>query len=263
MTSAALRRLYVSDTHLTPGNSSADQQRLTAFCQLLRSASQDAVDEIYLLGDLFEMWIGDDDDSDLANTIAELLQTITQRTRVNFLAGNRDFLLGSGFADRTGLTLIQDPHALGTDTLLSHGDSLCTDDLAYQQMRTLLRSAEWQKDILDKSLEERRAFGAGLREQSQAANANKAGNIMDVNDGAVSQMIGTHGAKLFIHGHTHRPAKHSLSGGEQRVVLGAWERCAWWALQEGQKISLRCAGMAWLATSSQQKIINAKAFAVP
>ena len=263
MTSTTPRRLYVSDIHLTPGDSQSDQQRLTAFCHLLRSASQGAVDEIYLLGDLFEMWIGDDDDSALANAIAELLQTISQRTSVSFLAGNRDFLLGSQFADRTGLTLIQDPHTLGMETLLSHGDSLCTDDLAYQQMRTLLRSTEWQEDILGKSLAERRAFGAALRNQSKAANANKASNIMDVNDDAVSQMIGAHGAKLFIHGHTHRPAKHSLACGAQRVVLGAWERCAWWAIQEGQNISLRCASMGWLATSSYQKIVASQAFAKP
>jgi len=229
------RRLYVSDVHLDP----ADETRLAAFASLLRARAPDT-DEIYLLGDICEMWIGDDDDSALVAALATLFQSLSRTTRLFFMPGNRDFLLGATFAEQCGLTRLNDAHQLADGTLLSHGDSLCTDDAAYQQMRTLLRSADWQRDILSKSLTERRAFGAGLREQSKAANANKASNIMDVNADAVAALLSEHNATLLIHGHTHRPGRHELPGGRQRLVLGSWERCAWWATQTQTSLELHC-----------------------
>ena len=117
-------------------------------------------------------------------------------------------------------------------------------------MRVLLRSSEWQADILSKSLDERRAFGANLRAQSKAANANKASNIMDVNRQAVRTLVEQHDTPLLIHGHTHRPGIHSATPNCQRVVLGAWERCGWWALQRDQELALRCAGIDWLSEHS-------------
>lgn len=236
------RRLYVSDVHLDPD----DAQRLAAFKALLMGASAD-VEEIYVLGDLCEMWIGDDDDSALVNELGELFSTLSARLRLAFVPGNRDFLLGADFAHRTGLELRPDPVRLADSTLLAHGDALCTDDAPYQQMRAMLRSADWQADILGKSLVERRAFGAGLRAQSKQANANKAGNIMDVNAGAVAQLLEQQQSTLLIHGHTHRPGVHLLPGGGRRVVLGAWERCGWWAVQDGESVELRCAGIEQLA----------------
>ncbi len=241
------RRLYVSDVHLEP----EDSGRLRALSALLRAASYQ-VDEIYVLGDLTEMWIGDDDDSDLATELALLFTDLGQRIRVGFVPGNRDFLLGKHFAVRTGLQILNDPQQLADGTLLAHGDSLCIDDQPYQQMRALLRSATWQDDILSRTLAERRAFGRQLRDQSRTANANKPGNIMDVNSGAVSELTRNYHAMLLIHGHTHRPGIHRLPGfaGGLRVVLGAWERCGWWAIQQDDQVRLRCASISWLGQQS-------------
>ena len=243
-------RLYVSDVHLEPGDTPEDQRRLLAFCNLLRAAQAAEVNEIYVLGDLCEMWIGDDDDSALVSKLAALFQELTPTVALHFLPGNRDFLLGQAFADRTGLTLLADPCRLADGTLLAHGDSLCTDDNDYQQMRSLLRSSDWQADILSKSLDERRAFGAALRAQSVAANANKASNIMDVNAQAVIALVDQHDTALLIHGHTHRPGNHQVSADCERFVLGAWERCGWWALQRDHVVALRCAGVNWLSNQS-------------
>ena len=131
-------------------------------------------------------------------------------------------------------------------------------------MRAVLRSQDWQRDILSKSIEERRAFGAGLRAQSKAANANKAGNIMDVNSDAVDALVREHDAALFIHGHTHRPGRHHLMDehpreNRLRVVLGAWERCAWWAVNDSPNIELRCAGVDWLCQQTPEKLVLAGA----
>ena len=262
------RRLFVSDVHLTPAESpkasemrgdSSEERRLRAFATLLRAAVPASIDEVYVLGDLCEMWIGDDDESSLTHTLASLFSELSQHLAVKFVAGNRDFLLGEAFAARTGMELLPDPCLLGNGTLISHGDSLCVDDAPYQQLRAVLRSQEWQQDILSKSLEERRAFGASLRAQSKAANANKAGNIMDVNSDAVAALVRDHSASVFIHGHTHRPGVHDLGAHAdqkcQRVVLGAWERCAWWAVQEAA-VELRCVGIDWLCQQSPEQLAS-------
>lgn len=266
------RRLYVSDVHLQPtptaatnatsGGKCAHAERLAAFAGLLRKEAP-LVDEIYILGDLCEMWIGDDDDSPLVATLTALLQELhdlNTAVELFFLAGNRDFLLGTEFAQRTGLTLLPDPVCLDDGTLLAHGDALCTDDQPYQQMRSLLRSPDWQADILGKTLVERRAFGAALRERSMAENSNKASNIMDVNPTAVSALLAeSANPQVFIHGHTHRPGIHTTAhttvagSNVKRVVLGAWERCGWWAAQDTNsdaEITLHCAAIAQLATLS-------------
>ena len=285
------RRLYVSDVHLEPqepnahcgdkaGNPAGQEkhlQRLHAFSTLLRAAKT-AVDEIYVLGDLCEMWIGDDDDSELVNALVDLFSDLSNSVGLHFLAGNRDFLLGEKFAAQTGLVLLSDPHELADGTLLAHGDALCTDDNDYQQLRTLLRSKEWQADILSKSLAERRTFGAGLRAQSRAANANKASNIMDVNAAAVAQLMQNAHSRLLIHGHTHRPGVHPLNqnshatqethedqcadGNGLRLVLGAWERCGWWAVQEDQSVRLRCAPIPWLSARTPESLNAAAAFGI-
>ena len=252
-------RLYVSDVHLLPGDTPEDARRLRAFTNLLRAAPDAEIDEIYVLGDLCEMWIGDDDDSPLVSTLTTLFQDLKARVALHFLPGNRDFLLGQAFADRSGLEILSDPYLLTDGTLLSHGDSLCTDDTDYQQLRTLLRSSDWQADILSKSLEERRAFGASLRAQSKAANANKASNIMDVNVQAVHELIVEYNAPLLIHGHTHRPGIHPATPAGQRLVLGAWERCGWWALQRDDQIELRCAGIDYLSEVTAQVLARSTA----
>lgn len=218
-------RLFLSDLHLEDPASTV----FRSFSELLARESAH-VSAIYLLGDLTEVWVGDDDDGALAVALEEVLRQAARHCRIFLMHGNRDFLLGSAFADRTGCTLLEDPHTLDDHTLLSHGDAFCTDDEAYQQMRTLFRSREWQQDILSRSLQERRALAEQLRAESSQANANKAQNIMDVSLREVDRVATAHGSRRIIHGHTHRPGRHDHPWG-RRYVLGAWERCGWLARQ--------------------------------
>ena len=206
-------------------------------------AERKQVNEIYILGDLLEMWIGDDDDSELAQFLYTTLRAANAHVPIKIMHGNRDFLLGDVFVERTGCELLADPYLVDDHILLSHGDQYCTDDAAYQALRSTMRAPEWQADILSKSLEERKAFGEMLREQSKAANANKATNIMDVNPSAVRQAMTAHSADILIHGHTHRPGMH-LQGNSRRFVLGAWDRCGWVVRQTNDEFRLECFALA-------------------
>lgn len=220
-------RLFLSDLHLEDPDSAA----FHTFAQLLRSESASA-ESIHLLGDITEVWIGDDDDGPLAVSLKEVLKEAAARCRVTLMHGNRDFLFGQALAAETGVELIEDPHMEEDGTLLSHGDAFCIDDQAYQQVRALFRSDAWQQDVLGQSLPARRELARNLRAQSQATNANKAENIMDVAGREVDRVASMLGAQRMIHGHTHRPGKHAHAWGN-RYVLGAWERCAWIARQQG------------------------------
>lgn len=230
-----MNRLFLSDLHLDD----PDGIHFKAFAQLLETQSS-RVREIYLLGDLCEVWVGDDDDGPLATALVEVLHHTSKRARVCVMAGNRDFLFGREFERRTGAELIGDPHPLGAGVLLSHGDALCVDDRPYQEARRLLRSAAWQQEVLSRPLSERRALAAAMRAESRASNANKADNIMDVSPAEVARVMDNHGAHLLIHGHTHRPGVHRHSWG-RRYVLGAWERCGW-AIREDDRgsLTLKC-----------------------
>jgi UDP-2,3-diacylglucosamine hydrolase len=234
-----LRRLYVADLHLAD----AAAPQFLALAALLEQ-SRSHVDEVYFLGDLCEAWVGDDDDSPLALALADALHAAALRTQLCFMAGNRDFLLGAGFAAAAGIRLIDDPHLLPGGTLLAHGDAFCTDDAPYQEARALVRSAPWQAEILARSLPDRRQLAAALREQSRATNANKPENIMDVNPAAVARAATERGATTLIHGHTHRPGIHRETWGT-RYVLGAWERCAWLILEDRGQFRLECRPFAW------------------
>ncbi len=229
-------RLFISDLHLED----PDSDRFRTFSRLMEAAS-DQAESIHLLGDLTEVWIGDDDDGPLAASLRRLLQKVTARCAVTLMHGNRDFLIGPAFAADTGVTLIDDPMVLDDATLLSHGDAFCIDDGAYQEVRTLFRSPEWQRDILSQSLTARRELARSLRAQSRATNANKAENIMDVAAREVDRVAQERGARRIIHGHTHRPGIHTHPWGG-RFVLGAWERCGWLARQSapGQDPVLEC-----------------------
>ncbi|MEE4283870.1 MAG: UDP-2,3-diacylglucosamine diphosphatase [Pseudomonadales bacterium] len=233
-----MQRLFISDLHLDDPSAPA----FLRFHECLVYESE-RVDEIYILGDLVEMWIGDDDDSDAAQQLRQIFRTITAKTPVYLMHGNRDFLFGEKFVSDTGVTLLADPHLTEDGLLLSHGDMLCTDDVDYQNMRTLLRSEAWQQDILSKTLAERKAFGQSLRMQSQANNANKPSNIMDVNDAATSSLVAEYGSKTLLHGHTHRPGMHQHHG-FKRLVTGAWERCGWLARQRDEELRLECFSLA-------------------
>ncbi len=199
------------------------------FLQFLRERAVQA-ETLYILGDLFEAWIGDDEDSQLSEQVCDGLRRLTEHGTRSFVAhGNRDFLLGSGFEARTGTTLLDQATVLdlyGTRTLLLHGDELCTDDLSYQTMRQQLRNPQWQREFLDRPLSIRRQMAAQLRETSRDSTQEKSMEIMDVNQNTLEAFMRRYGATRLIHGHTHRPAVHSfLLDGQsaERIVLADWE----------------------------------------
>ncbi len=214
----------ISDLHLTSDRPDA----LKAFAKFI--SEEAAQKKLYILGDLFEAWLGDDDDSSLANEVRVLLKTFTDEGgQLYLMPGNRDFLLGENFCNTVGATLLTDPtvHIIGTKpTLLMHGDILCTDDIEYQKFRKISRDPSWKTNILSKSLEERRSLAKNLRQMSSEANSNKAESIMDVNTSTVDEFMGLYEIKQLIHGHTHRPKHHQETFGD-RWVLGAWEKDAW------------------------------------
>jgi UDP-2,3-diacylglucosamine hydrolase len=228
-------RLFLSDLHLADPEAAV----FRTFAALLHEQSRQ-VDEIYLLGDVCEVWVGDDDDGPLARALIDVLARTAEQADLFVMRGNRDFLFGERFEAATGARLIPDPHPLDDDTLLAHGDAYCIDDLPYQNVRRMLRSAAWQQDVLSRSLAERRTLAQAMRQQSAATNANKAENIMDVSAAEVARVMAEHGASRLIHGHTHRPGIHTAAWG-RRYVLGAWERCGW-VLREDDAgaLSLSC-----------------------
>jgi UDP-2,3-diacylglucosamine hydrolase len=221
--------LFISDLHLDPSRPAVTR----AFFDLLRNQASQA-DALYILGDFFEAWVGDDDDAPMINEVSVALKTLTDSgTACYLMHGNRDFLIGEAFCQRSGCQLINDPSVVelyGKPVLLMHGDSLCTRDEQYMAFRAQARSPEWQQQILSLPLEQRRALAQQLRESSAEANSNKAEDIMDVTPAEVENAMQQAGVALMIHGHTHRPAVHALQLGEQaatRVVLGDWHHSGW------------------------------------
>ena len=217
--------LFISDLHLD-----ATRQEITElFLKFLREEARRA-SSLYILGDLFEAWIGDDDDDPHHAQVMDALGELTAAgVPVPLMHGNRDFLIGEGFIRRTGVKLLADPAVIdlyGGPTLLMHGDTLCTDDKEYQMVRRMLRDPAWQRDYLAKSLEERRAIASHARAQSKAHTAAQAEYIMDVNQTAVEDVMRRHQVTRLIHGHTHRPAVHRFKSSEgknlERIVLGDW-----------------------------------------
>lgn len=229
--------LLISDLHLDP----ARPEHLDELERLLRVQSGKA-DRLYVLGDLFEAWIGDDDDSDFnRRAITAFRAFVDAGGELFFMHGNRDFMLGEGFTRSTGGTLLPEgtvAQLYGTRVLLMHGDSLCTRDTAYQQFRAMARNPEWQQMMLAKPLEERRALARGMRLQSQDNNANKAENIMDVTPEEVARVMEEADVKHLIHGHTHRPDVHDVplaNGPGKRWVLGDWGALGWWIVADQDK----------------------------
>lgn len=223
--------LFVSDLHL-----SAQTPELNALFLKFLGGRARAAEALYILGDLFEYWVGDDDidNPNHAEVIAALRDFSDSGIPLNVMRGNRDFLLGDGFAAATGARLLPDPYVLSTPDwqfVLAHGDALCTDDAEYQAFRAQSRSPEWQAAFLQKPLAERHAIARALRERSEAGKAEKmnragsAGYLMDVNAGATDDFLRDHGYATFIHGHTHRPATHDhiVDGIHvERWVLADW-----------------------------------------
>ena len=217
---------FISDLHLDADTPA----RNDAFAALLAHEAR-RCDELYILGDLTEVWVGDDDPSPFAEALRAQLLGATATCRVYLMHGNRDFLIGEAFANRCAIELLSDPHVVERNShrlLLCHGDGLCTGDAAYQRVRATLRSDKWQRDVLAKPIDERRRLAASMRAQSRASNANKPSQIMDVAPDAVARIARDHAVDAIVHGHTHRPAIHRSDGNRPiRYVLGDWDRCGW------------------------------------
>jgi UDP-2,3-diacylglucosamine hydrolase len=219
-----MARLLVSDVHL-------DEDAPQATAQFLHFLSERAAhaEALYILGDLFEAWIGDDDCAPGNERVCRALQELTAGGVPCFvLHGNRDFLLGSGFSTRSGCQLLPDPVVAefdGEPVLLTHGDALCSDDHAYQELRSIVREPGWQRHFLALPRAQRELLANAARAGSRRHTARTVPNIMDVNGGAVSAAFRSTGVRRMIHGHTHRPGVHDLrvdGAPAQRIVLGAW-----------------------------------------
>jgi len=223
--------LFVSDLHLDPSRPTAT----ALFLEFLQREGPQA-DALYILGDLFEAWIGDDAPSGTGDAVAAALRPLADAgVPVFFQHGNRDFLLGHAWARRAGARLLPDPAVIslyGTPALLMHGDLLCSDDTAYQAFRAQTRAPAWRQGFLAQPLEARLAFAEKARAASQSRQQDmKAGDrsrfetVTDVTPATVEATLARFGVDLLIHGHTHRPAVHTLQvGGRtcQRIVLGDW-----------------------------------------
>ncbi|AFC86912.1 UDP-2,3-diacylglucosamine diphosphatase [Frateuria aurantia] len=217
--------LFIADLHLDDSRPEITE----LFERYLASPEVRQADALYILGDLVEAWVGDDDDAALPGRIASALRAVRDAgVPVYFMPGNRDFLLGEDYAARAGIERLDDitVHDLyGQPTLLMHGDLLCTDDTAYQAMRQQLRSPQWQAQVLALPLPMRRAMAAKAREDSRQHTGNTQEAIMDVNQTTVEATMRQAGVQRLIHGHTHRPAVHDFDLDGQpatRIVLGDW-----------------------------------------
>jgi len=219
-----MTRLFVSDVHLDAGAPEGVEQ----FLDFLRTQAADA-EALYILGDLFEVWVGDDDPDPTKARVCEALRALTANGVGCFvLHGNRDFLIGRDFCRRTGSRLLADPVVADLDgerVLLTHGDALCTDDHSYQELRSSVRTPDWQRRFLALPLADRELIANQARAGSKDHTSRTIPNIMDVNQDAVSTAYRATRVRRIIHGHTHRPGVHDTAiEGEpaQRMVLGAW-----------------------------------------
>jgi len=221
-----MHSLLISDLHLDPSRPEISRQ---FFSFLANDAAQ--ASELYILGDLFESWIGDDDPDPGKQRVVKALHQLTDGgTPCYFIEGNRDFLTGTVFEARSGCQRLEGPSVVdlyGTGVLLTHGDCLCTDDVDYQRFRTMVRDPLWQQHFLERSAEHRLAMVQQARDASRIETSGKPAEIMDVNQSAVEQAFRDHGVRTMIHGHTHRPGiHHFLVDGQPstRIVLGDWYR---------------------------------------
>lgn len=216
---------FISDLHLQAGEAATFE----AWRHYMRTTPADAV---FILGDLFEIWAGDDAalEPGFANDCAGVLSATAARLPVFFMHGNRDFLVGASFARSCRITLLDDPTVLGflgERWLLTHGDSLCLRDTEYLAFRAQVRRKSWQRQFLDQPLARRNAIANSLREQSEARKRSGIANTdVDVDEDAARAWLEAADAKVMIHGHTHRPADHALGGGRRRLVLSDWDAAA-------------------------------------
>lgn len=219
--------LLISDLHLEAGRPDI-RDALAGF--LHSKAVNDP--RLYILGDLFEVWLGDDATDPLADRIAsEFRHLASQGVKLFIMHGNRDFLLGADYASRCGASLLEEPAVLTVGDkriALLHGDVLCTRDTEYLKFRNLVRDPAWQQQFLAQPLAQRQAFARQARQQSQQTTSTNAAEIMDVTQSAVAELFQALQVDIIIHGHTHRPAVHECSPQSQRVVLGDWDKAGWY-----------------------------------
>ena len=211
---------FISDLHLQV----AEPATAKAWFDYMASVDNHSADAIFILGDWFEVWVGDDDEDPFAALCAAVMRQRSKRSEIFIMHGNRDFLMGTDLAERSSATLLADPTRLdfnGASYLLTHGDALCTNDTSYIRFRELVRAPEWQTEFLAKPLAERKNIARQIRTQSQAQHS-LAGNYVDINETLALEWLNTHGCDVMIHGHTHKPASHKLGSGE-RHVLSDWE----------------------------------------
>ena len=232
--------MFLSDVHL----SAAHPKTVRAFLDFLETQVEGRSERLFILGDLFEYWAGDDDlDAPFNRAIVDALRTIADDgIQLFFIAGNRDFLIGERFADAARVMLLPDPYRVeigATSLLLSHGDAMCTDDVDYQRFRAMVRDAAWRRAFLTRPLDERRAIIADMRMKSEDAKRSKSAEIMDVNAAAVARLFETSGELRLIHGHTHRPAHHIVDVDARRCerwVLPDWDADAKLMVEAVRKI---------------------------
>lgn len=216
--------LFISDLHLEADRPDIGEQ----FINFLKTEAMEA-DDLYILGDLFEAWVGDDDpNSHYARIKMAIRKVVDSGVPVYFMHGNRDFMIGKLFANETGVEILQDPYPVimyGQKALLSHGDALCTDDTQYQRIRVMTRNPDWQASMLAKPLKERIRMAEEARRQSLERTLNMSMDIMDVNQDEVKRVLTEYGVDVLLHGHTHRPDVHTVDLGNRRakrIVLGDW-----------------------------------------
>ncbi|RYY78940.1 MAG: UDP-2,3-diacylglucosamine diphosphatase [Moraxellaceae bacterium] len=215
-----MQQLFIADLHLSP-----DHPRLVRGFLDLLIQYESAIDQLYIVGDWFEAWLGDDDHSAWLDGIVKALQQfVAHGTQVFFMHGNRDFTLGQQFMQRFDGQLIRTERLTiknaGLTVVLEHGDALCTDDISYQRFKKIIRNPLVMTTLLHLPLTLRRKVAQQARQKSKASHQHKSAYIMDVNEQAVATVLNQH--DVLLHGHTHRPAIHEYSNGKKRVVLGDW-----------------------------------------
>lgn len=233
-------QLFISDLHLLDSRPNVTQ----AFLRFLDTTAQNA-ESLYILGDFFDVWVGDDNGvEEYAEITQALADYSAQGHNVFLMHGNRDFTVGDDFAKQANVTMIPDPHVIeinGEPTLLMHGDSLCTADVEYMEFRKMVRDPQWQQAMLQKPLAERKALGQHIRATSDSKNSLKAANIMDVTPEEVIRVMAEASTLRLIHGHTHRPARHPLEINDQtaeRIVLGDWHNKGWYLIADEKGLNL-------------------------
>ena len=231
---------FISDLHLQEDRPDITQ----AFLGFLEEKASKA-EKLYILGDLFEAWIGDDDQNDFISEIREALLVTNKTTEIFIMHGNRDFLIGPEFASSSGMKLLNDPSTeemFGNAVLLMHGDLLCIEDVDYQSFRKTTRDPKWQEEFLSKSLKERKEIAKDLRDISKKATDEKKEDIMDVAHSEVVKTMQEFSVDLLIHGHTHRPNTHEITvnnGSAKRIVLGDWDQYGWYIWMDSKSCELK------------------------